>query len=156
RVAPTAAAAMAADSIGPENRSRMTASHYLQLKLLQRIGFKLNTLYAVPGSRIHTSPLREGELFDPSSMEQPWEAKVSLDTARLGIESVRLVALPGEFLLGGPGPGPYGRVFDGNFVRKRHRPGPRPALHQVQVFARALKIGLRTEVRNIDHEGVAL
>ena len=36
------------------------------------------------------------------------------------------------------------------------RPGARPALDQVQVLARALEIGLRTEVRHVDDERVAL
>src|SRR5437870_59253 len=89
-------------------------------------------------------------------MQQPREAIVSLDTARLVIKSVLLVALPGELLLDGPGPSPHRRIFDRDDVFKRGRAGARPALEQMQVLARALIIRLRTEVRHVDHEGIAL
>src|SRR5262249_23608520 len=89
-------------------------------------------------------------------MEQPREAKVSFDTARLGIKPVLLVALPGEFLYHGPWSGPYCWIFDGDPVFERCRARSRPALDQVQVLARALKIRLRSEVRHIDHECIDL
>src|SRR5215470_18911521 len=151
----TAAAAMAV-SVEPDNRSRTMVSPYLRLMLLKRIGLKLNTLYAVASSRIRTSSLRKGKLFDASSVHVPREAKVSFDAARLVIDSVRLIVLPGELLLGRPWPSPHGRILDGDLVCKRGGPGPRPALDQVQVLPRALKIGFRTEVRHVDHQRTAL
>jgi hypothetical protein len=68
--------------------------------LLQRILLKLNTLYTIPDSRIGTPPLRKSQLFDPPSMQQPRETKVSFDAARLGVKSVLLIALSAELLLG--------------------------------------------------------
>src|SRR6266849_1816249 len=152
----TAAAAMATVSIEPDNRPRMTVSPYLRLMLLQRIGFKLNTLYAVPASGIRTSSLRKGKLFDAPSVQQPRQAKVSFDTARLVIDSVRLFVLPGELLLGRPWPRPHRGILNGDLVCERRWPGPRPALDQMQVLPRALKIGFRTEVRHVDHKHIAV
>src|SRR5439155_10713110 len=88
-------------------------------------------------------------------MQQPWETIVSFDAARLGVNSVLLVVLPDEILLGGPWPCPHRRVFNGHGIFKRGRTGPGPTLDQVQVLACALKIGLRTEVRHVDHERIA-
>src|ERR1700730_16681511 len=125
--------------------------------LPQRIVLKQKTtLYVVYGSRIGTSSLRKGEIFHPPSMQQPREAKVSFDAARLVIESVFLIALLGELFLDGPWPRPHGRIFDLDLVFERGRAGPRPAFDQMQVLARSLEIGLRTEVRHVDDEGVAL
>jgi hypothetical protein len=89
-------------------------------------------------------------------MQQPGEAIVSFDAARLVIGSVFPVALFGELLLDGPWPRPHGRIFDRNDVFERGRPGASPALDHVQVLARPLKIGLWTEVRDVDHEGIAV
>src|SRR5438105_14826180 len=89
-------------------------------------------------------------------MQQPWETEVAFEAARLGINSVLLVALPAELLLDGPGLGPHGRIFDRNLVGERLRPGARPALNEVQVLARAKEIGLRTEIGHVDDERVAL
>src|SRR5262249_5826743 len=117
---------------------------------------KLNTLYAIPGSRVGTASLCKGELFDPPSMQQPRETKVSFDAARLGVNSVLLIALSAELLLGGPRPGPDSRVFDSDLVCERVRPRRRPTLNQVQVFTRPLEVGLRAEIRYVDDEGAAL
>src|SRR6516162_9123611 len=76
-------------------------------------------------------------------MQQPRETKVSLDAARLGVNSVLLIALPGELLLGGPWPCPNGRIFDSDLVSERVWTRQRPPLDQVQVFTRPLKVGLR-------------
>src|SRR5262249_12630576 len=117
---------------------------------------KLNTLYAIPGSRVGTASLCKGELFDPPSMQQPRETKVSFDAARLGVNSVLLIALSAELLLGGPRPCPHSRVFDSDVVCERVRPRRRPTLDQVQVFTRPLEVGLRAEIRYVDDEGAAL
>ena len=106
--------------------------------------------------RIGTSSLREGALFLAPAMDDSGETEVSLDAARLVVKPVVGVALPGELLLGGPRPRPHGRVFGGHHVFERRRPGPRPTLDEVQVLARALVIGLGTEVRHVDDERVAL
>src|SRR3981081_4033937 len=89
-------------------------------------------------------------------MKQPGETIVSFDAARLGIYSVFLVVLQDEFLFGSPRPHPHCRILDRYGIVKGRGPGPRPALAHVQVLARPLKIGLRTEIRHVDHERVAL
>src|SRR5438552_5291035 len=126
------------------------------LASLQRIRITLGSLYAVPGCGVRTPSLRKGELFQAPSMQQPRKAIVSFDAARLGINSVLLVVLPDEILLGGPWPRPHRRVFDRYSVFERGWPGARPAFDEVQVLACALKIGLRAEVRHVDHKRVAL
>src|SRR5262249_54740812 len=67
-----------------------------------------------------------------------------------------LLALSGELLLDGPWPCPNGRVFDGDLVGEAIGAGPRPALDQMQALARASIIGFRTEIGDIDDEGIAL
>src|SRR5258708_37457662 len=89
-------------------------------------------------------------------MNDPRETIVSLDATRLGIKSVVLVALPGELFPDGPWPRPYGRIFDRDIIFERARRGTPPAFNQVQVLACALKIGLRAEVRHVDHKRIAL
>ena len=99
----------------------------------------------VLGRRIGTASLRKGAVFHARAHAAvPGRPIVSFDAARLVIDPVFLVALPGELLLDRPWPRPHRRVFDGDLVVERVRPGPRPALDQVQVLARALKIGLRS------------
>src|SRR6516165_12015201 len=114
------------------------------------------SLRAVPGCGIGTSSLRKGEFFQAVSAQPPWEGIISFEAARLVINPVLLIALLGEILLDRPRPGPHRRVFHRDLVRERSRPGARPALDQVQVLARALIIGFRTEVRHVDDEGIAL
>src|SRR5260370_4801471 len=89
-------------------------------------------------------------------MQQPRETKVAFEAARLGIQSVLLVALSGELLLDGPRPRPHGRIFDRDLVREGLWSGARPALNQVQVLARSEHIGFRTEAGHVDHKRVAL
>ena len=108
------------------------------------------------GCRIGTSALRKGKFFRAGSPQQPRKAVVSFDAPRLVINSVVLVALLGELLADGPPPGPHGRIFKSNCIFERSRAGPRPTLHQMQVFARPLKISFRTEVGYVDDEGIAL
>src|SRR5439155_10246799 len=88
-------------------------------------------------------------------MQYPRQTIISFDATRLVVDPVVLLALPAELLLGGPWPRPHGGIVDRDNVFNRVRPNPSPALDQMQVLARALKIGLRTEVRHIDDEGVA-
>src|SRR5215471_12404021 len=127
------------------------------LALPQRIVLKQKTaLYVVDGSWIGPSSLRKGKLFHAPSMQQSRQAKVSFDATRLVIKSVLLIALLGELFFDGPGLGPHGRIFDRHLIFDRGWSGPRPALDQVQVLARAFKIGLRAEVCHVDDEGVAL
>jgi hypothetical protein len=122
------------------------------LALLQWILLEFNTLYTIPASGIRTPSLGEGKLLDPPSMQQPGQTKVSLDAARLRVNSVLRIALAGELLLGGPGPCPHRWIFDSYLVGKRARPRPRPTLDQVQVFTRPLEVGLRAEIRHVDDE----
>src|SRR5713101_1585909 len=111
---------------------------------------------AVLSCRIRALTLRTGAVFHARSTQQPREAIVSFNAARLIINPVLLIALLGELLLYGPGLSPHRRIFDGHDVLERSRPGPRPALDQVQVLARAPIIGFRTEIRHVNDEGIAL
>src|SRR5262249_40710411 len=113
-------------------------------------------LHGVPGQRIWASSVREGLFFHAPTMYYSRQAIVSLNAAWLVIKSVLGVALPGELLLGGPWPRPYGWIFSGHDVFERRWPRPGPALHQVQVLPRTLVIGLGTEVRHVDHQRIAL
>src|SRR5436309_3302593 len=70
---------------------------------LQRVGFVIAAPDSGYGSWIDACPLGESLLFHSVSMKQAWETVVSLDAARLRINSVLGVALQGEFLLGRPG-----------------------------------------------------
>src|SRR5215467_25280 len=65
---------------------------------------------------IRAAPLGKRKVFDPPSMEQTGKALIAFDAARLGVESILCVTLPGEFLLDGPGLGPHGWIFDCDFV----------------------------------------
>src|ERR1700731_3039774 len=124
---------------------------------LQRIILSArNTRGAVSCRRVGTSSLCKGELLHARSTQQPREGIVSLVAARLVINSVRLPALLDELLRDLPWRRPHGRILDGDHVFEGVRPDPRPALDKVQVLARALKIGLRTEVGYVDDEGAAL
>src|SRR5579883_3057342 len=125
----------------------------------QRILLKNKTAdaaYVVLGCGIGASSRRKCDIFHASPMQQPREAEVSFDTARLHIKPILLVALPGEFLYHGPRLRPHCRIFDGDPVFERSRARSHPALNQVQVLTRALKIGLRAEIRHVDDEGIAL
>src|SRR6266567_342000 len=123
---------------------------------LQRVGFVIATPDSGYGSRIDTCPLGESLLFHPVSMKQARQAIVSLDAARLGINSVLGVALQDEFLLGRPGLRPHRRILDRYDIIQPCGRGPRPALDHVQILARPLEIGLRTEIRHVDHQRIAL
>src|SRR6266853_5846711 len=115
-----------------------------------------NARGAVSCRRVGTSSLRKGELLHARSTYQPRKGIVSLVAARLVIDSVRLLALPDELLRDRPWLRPHGRIVNRDHVFEGSRPDPRPALDQMQVLARALKIRLRAEVRYVDDEGVAL
>src|SRR5882672_11864704 len=129
----------------------------MMVSLPQRILIKQKAaLYGVPGCRIGTSPLLKEGLFRAPAMQQPRQAIVSFEAARLVINSVLSIALLGELLFDGPRTRPHRRIFDRDGVFERVRPGPRPTLDQMQILARALKIGLRTEVRHVDDEAIAL
>src|SRR5689334_11150 len=75
---------------------------------------------------------------------------------RLVVEPVGLIALFRILLLHGPRFRPGGRVFNCDHVFKRVWTGTRPAFDQVPVFARSHKVGLGSEVSNIDHKCFAL
>src|SRR5262249_13106105 len=89
-------------------------------------------------------------------MQQSGQTEVAFEAARLGIQSVLLVALLGELLLDGPRPRPHRRIFDRDLVCEGLWPGARPPLNQMQVLARALIVGFRSEVGDVDDEGFAL
>src|SRR6202043_4012860 len=89
--------------------------------LLQRVLWNLSIYKGprvVPACGIITSSLRKGDVFHAPSMQQPRETKVAFEAARLGIQSVLLVALSAELLLDGPRPRPHGLIFDRDLVRE--------------------------------------
>src|SRR5580704_8256988 len=124
--------------------------------LLQRVGIEAAGLVAVPRPRIDAFPLRKGLFFQAPAVQQPRQAIVSFDAARLVIDPVLRLVLFDELLLGGPRPGPGVGIVGRDLIFKRGWSGPRPALDEVQVFARPLEIGLRTEVRHVDDKRIAL
>src|SRR5262249_54245643 len=107
-------------------------------------------------SWINTLPLRKSAFSHPVPLQQSRETVVAFDAARLGINSVFFVVLQSEFLFGGPWPHPHSRIIDCHGIFKRRGAGPGPASHPVQILARSLKIGLRAEIRHVNHEVVAL
>src|SRR5205809_879274 len=111
------AAAMATVVTETEKRSRMMDSLLSCLCLClggaspQRILLEQKaTPDVVDAGRVRTTSFRKRGLFYAPSMQQPREAVVSFDAARLGIDSVIRVALPGELLLDGPWPPPHCRI----------------------------------------------
>src|SRR2546430_12146650 len=165
--APTEAAAMATVSMEIAKRSRMRVlpdlfgalRHRLLVRslLLQRIVFNAHEVRGVVlGRRVWAAPLDIGQLFHARSPKQARMAIVAFDAARLVVEPVVLVALPREILLGGPGPGPHRRILDRHGIFERIGTSAPPALDQMKVLASALVVGLRTEVGDVDNEGVAL
>src|ERR1700674_690378 len=156
-IALTAAVAIATVIIEPENQWRMKVPYYFYLALLQWILFNADKICGVVFCcRVRTASLQKGEVFRARSQQQRRKGIVSFNATRLVIRFVFLVALFGELLFNGPWPRPHGRIFDCDHVLERGWPGPRPALDEVQVLTGALKIGFLTEVRDIDHECVAL
>src|SRR5690349_17554209 len=86
------------------------------LQLLQWVAFTLIDRDGGDRSGIDTQSLRKRLIFNAVSMQQSGQTIVSFDAARLGIDSVFLVALQGEFLFGGPRPHPHCRIFDGDGI----------------------------------------
>src|SRR5215470_4312801 len=141
-------------SANGQRRQRLGARQYCTL--LQRIlPNRLHPADAIQGFRIGAASVREGALLHPPSVQQSRQAVVSLDAARLVIDPVLLLALPGELLLHGPGPGPHGRILDQDLIRQSLWPGACPALDQMQILARPEHVGLGTEVGHVDHERIA-
>src|SRR5262249_8917310 len=129
---------------GPPGRPYITMRRPLQIGRCRRLavieqriffGKAYKSCSAVLGCWIRTLPLRKGTGLYPRATQHPRQPKMCLDRARIIVNSVLLIALPDELLLHGPGLGPYRRVFDGHDVFERGRPGPRPALDEVQVLA---------------------
>src|SRR5262245_9477233 len=114
-------------------------------RVLQNLGIcKIRRV--VRGRWIGTASLRKGGVFHAPSMQQPRETIVAFDAARLGIDTVLLVALLREFLFESPRPRPHSRIFDCDLVGEGLWTGTGPALDKVEVLARSKNIGFRTEV----------
>src|SRR5580704_14055886 len=151
-----AAAAMASLVIEPENQSLMMASFALRHvtrasccrnSLLQRI--LIGTARCVVlGQRIRSASLGKLAVFLARRLHHRGKTHVSFDAAGLVINPVFLIVLLCELLLDCPRTRPHGRVVDGDDIFERGGPGPRPALDEMQVLARAPIIVLRTEVRH--------
>src|SRR5712671_1534901 len=126
-------------------------------RYLQRIFLNARSAYGfVFCHRVGTPSLRKGGFFHARSTHQPRKGIVSLDAARLVIDSIFLLALMGEFPLDGPWPHPHGRIVDRDLISKLSRAGPRPAFDHMQVLPRTPKVSLRTEVRDVDDESISL
>src|SRR5580704_630935 len=155
--APTAAVVIATRMIESEKRSRIGVSCWLAVGLLERVLLDAHEVGGIVlGGRTRTASLCERQVLDPRRPQHGRERIVSFDAARLVVDPVLLLALSGELLADGPGSRPYGRVLDGHHVFERVRAGPGPALDQVQVLTRALNVGLRTEVGDVDHQRIAV
>src|SRR5262249_11618898 len=113
--------------------------------LLQRVALTLVDRDGTYRSWINTLSLGKRDFSHAVSLQQPWQTIVSFDAARLGIYSVFLVVLQREFLFGSPRPHPHRRIIDCYGIFKRRGAGSCPAFDHVQILARPLKIGLRTE-----------
>src|SRR5258708_7388419 len=98
------------------------------MSLLQRIVFDAHKVCSdVSCCRVRASFLRKSEFVGAYSPHQSGEAIVSFVAARLVIDSVLLLALPGELLLDSPGPRPHGRILDRDRIFERIWPRARPA-----------------------------
>src|SRR6516225_385998 len=101
---------MAAVNIEPGKPSHVPPLAFNPMSL-QRIRLGIVDVDRAYGARIDPSSLREGEVFHAVPMKQPRQTEVSFDAARLGIDPVLLVVLPGELLLGGPRFRPNSRIL---------------------------------------------
>src|SRR5262249_29655904 len=113
------------------------------------------TLVMVHRPRIETLSGFEFALLDPPSMQQAWKSEIAFDAAWLGINPILFAALHAELLLHGPGARPHARIFDRDLIGECIGSRAGPALYQMEIFARALIIGLGTEVRDIHDQRVA-
>src|SRR5215813_8795022 len=78
--------------------------------------------------RMRAATLLICDFFGPRSAHQARMAVISFDAARLGVEPVRFLALPGELLFDGPRTRPHSRIFDGRDIFERGRTRARPTL----------------------------
>src|SRR5262245_9293355 len=167
-IAPTDAAAMATVSMESAKRSRMRASLFFissflcalfkpRSLLLERVLFNAYEIRSVVlGGRVRTAALGISELFHSRSQHQRWMTIIAFDTARLVIDAVLLLALPGVLKLGRPGLCPHGRIVNGDDIFKRVGAGARPALDEMQILARPQHVGLGAEIGDVDDERIAL
>src|SRR5262252_8162615 len=105
--APSAAAAIATVIIEPVRRSNILLTSLAlfffpalagrRLLLLQRIRLLISRR-VVLGQRVGSFSLRKGAVFEARRLHHRGKAFVSFDAARLVINLVLLLALPGEFL----------------------------------------------------------
>src|SRR5581483_1650015 len=125
--------------------------------LLQRIVFDADEIGSVIGGPwIRTLALSKGLFGHALSAHQTGGSVVSFDAARLVVNSVFRVALPGELLLHSPRASPDRGIFDGDHIFEGIGAGARPALDEVQIFARTLEICFGTEIRDVDDQGISL
>jgi hypothetical protein len=87
--------------------------HRVALQLLLKRIAPISSWAMVPGCRIGSFSLRKGKVFRAASTQYPGEAKVSFNAARLVIDSVLVLVLLDELLLGGPGAARTGRPLPG-------------------------------------------
>src|SRR2546422_10911101 len=75
--------------------------------------------------------------------------------SRLVVDPVRLIVLPGVFLLGCPRFRPRGGIFYCDHVLERVWASALPAFDQMPVLAGSHEVGLGTEIGDIDHQRIA-
>src|SRR5262245_62925150 len=81
--------------------------------LPQRIVFDTHEIRGIVFCcRMRAATLLVRYLFGARSAHQARMTVISFDAARLGVEPVRLLALPGELLFAGPPTRPHRRIFD--------------------------------------------
>src|SRR2546423_14546852 len=118
---PIAAVAMASVIIELKMRSRMMVTLSFAM-LLERILFDADKIGGVVFcGRVGAFSLCKGEVFHARRVHQACETIISFDAARLVINPVLLIILPGELLFYGPGPRSHRRIFDGDLVFERRR-----------------------------------
>ena len=83
-------------------------------------------------------------------------AKVPLMAPGLSVDPIRLVALHLELLDDGPRSCPHRRIIHRDDYLERLRTGAGPTFDEMQILSRPLKIGLVTEVCDVNDQRLAL
>src|SRR5439155_26235277 len=149
------------DKSSPDHPARVAGSHdHLLISSLARRAWRLGTLSdrisvrplvgetcgksstsaEAQGGRIGASPFREGALGCAGSRKQRHHAVISLVTPRLGIDSIRLVALSLQFVRGSPRFRPHGRILYRHGVLDRIRVDACPPFDEMPLLVGPLTV----------------
>src|SRR5262249_10498066 len=105
---------------------------------------------------IGATSLGERPLGFAGTSQYPAHAVISLLSARVVINPIRLAVLQNQLLLDRPRPITCRWVFDRRLVPNRRHITTCPALHEMQVITRAIEFQERAEIRHVDHQRLAL